>query len=311
VLENPIYKEMICPLTGASLEVDREYIVNKTFGIKYPVIDNIPVILRHKACFDNIAEKQNEQDKPKVLQVIKHFDERAAKYDEAANWVHSTNNLRAISCFLQKLYSKSVPLAIDLGGGTGALLPVLNSFAKEVVCVDVCLKMLQQGRYQRDVGICAEAEALPFKSEFCDLVIVRQAIHYFDFTNSLQEIKRVLKKNGMLILIQIVSPEGEAGLWIDKLTMLRQKNRQNTFTHSSIIKKVKEAGFKMVANQLWIDRSSTQSLLSYENNLKTKEVIMSFFNNASAHIKASLNFVQQDSHYSYNRYWSFTAFVRS
>ena len=100
------------------------------------------------------------------------------------------------------LKDKSNLNILDIGAGTGAL----SDFVYEInpnskfICVDPAFGMLKYApNYTfKVVGV---AENLPVKSDSIDLILIGEAIHHFrDVDKSLVEIKRVLKKDGILFL---------------------------------------------------------------------------------------------------------------
>jgi ubiquinone/menaquinone biosynthesis C-methylase UbiE len=98
---------------------------------------------------------------------------------------------------------------LDVGAGTGYLSLPLSKF-HNVVALDASLDMLE---YAKKVAkkrksliypVVGMAEALPFKSQSFDLVVSSFALHHFsNLTMTLQEMMRVLKPEGHLILMDI------------------------------------------------------------------------------------------------------------
>src|SRR5262249_42626153 len=93
---------------------------------------------------------------------------------------------------------------LDVGCGAGQTL-LANYLAADTVAVgvDPDLSALLLGR-QLGGGIrfvCARGEALPFKSEYFDLVISRVALPYMHIRVALAEMCRVLKSDGSLWIV--------------------------------------------------------------------------------------------------------------
>ncbi|MCK4790116.1 MAG: methyltransferase domain-containing protein [Desulfobacteraceae bacterium] len=325
MIKKDLLQILECPFTHDRLNFEEGKLVNEVWRIKYPIHREIPILLIDEielpSGVGSIEELVQKTEAPSSLRdltgchdarlnraIIDHFTYRSSNYDSQANWVHSGENLDAITRFLGQIFNHRACRALDLGCGTGALFGILSSFVDNMIGVDICLAMLERNLdFGRNL-ICSLAERLPFKPNIFDIVISRQAFHYFDLKWTLQEIKRVLKPDGILVIIQIASPEGEVGSWVSRFTTMRQKHRRHVFTHSSLISLITHIGFSLVHDILWRDRSSTRSFLSYETSHEKIIEILTFFRQAPSDVANSLAIVERNGHYEYNRYWSFVAF---
>ncbi len=96
---------------------------------------------------------------------------------------------------------------IDLGCGSGNDTKYLLSRGKAVIVCDFSLKAIENIRKNFPEVLGAECfdmtESFPFEDNFSELIIADLSIHYFseEVTEAvLEEIKRVLKPNGILLL---------------------------------------------------------------------------------------------------------------
>ena len=92
---------------------------------------------------------------------------------------------------------------LDLAAGTGKLTRLLVPAGAEVVAVEPVAAMREQLRALLP-GIDVRdgtAEALPLDDESVDVVTVAQAFHWFDPPVALAEMHRVLRRNGLLVLM--------------------------------------------------------------------------------------------------------------
>jgi len=105
---------------------------------------------------------------------------------------------------------------LDLGCGAGhASYALARGGAKEVVAYDLAPAMLEvvateaQSRGHAQIQISqGPAESLPFPDAGFDLVVTRySAHHWLDMRRGVHEAARVLKPGGMLIVIDVISPE--------------------------------------------------------------------------------------------------------
>ena len=94
-------------------------------------------------------------------------------------------------------------LVLDLGCGTGLLGNILAGHGFKVVAVDISMESLRVSR-QREFNIYpvqADAMFLPFDKESCDAVVSLGAWRHFrDPRQVVEEVSRILKKEGVLIL---------------------------------------------------------------------------------------------------------------
>lgn len=118
----------------------------------------------------------------------------------------------------------------DLGTGAGFTAFAMAQFSRRVVASDLTRPMLLETRRiggERRLGRLMlsqnAAEQLPFAGESLDLVTCRVAGHHFaDFERALDEIRRVLKAGGSLVMADTVAPEDDAaGAWLNHVELRR------------------------------------------------------------------------------------------
>ena len=130
----------------------------------------------------------------------KHYENLAESYDEKLNIYCQERFLSLIKKFE---YGK----ILDVGCGTGYIQSRLN---KDAVGLDLTHELLKRNNGK---SVCANAEKLPFKSKTFDLVFSINLIeHVKNHYKLIMECKRVLKKNGILI---IVTPNGDMEFILD------------------------------------------------------------------------------------------------
>ena len=95
---------------------------------------------------------------------------------------------------------------LDIGCGTGVLIQRLLQVSPEIEVfgIDSCAKMLEIAKQKLPKSVDLKvgiADNLPFPSNSFDVVVSTSAFHYFrDPSQALQEAKRVLKRNGRLVI---------------------------------------------------------------------------------------------------------------
>lgn len=106
---------------------------------------------------------------------------------------------------------------LEIGTGTGALIPVLKALAPNalVTSVDLAYNMLSQARQRRPDAYLLQADAhhLPLASASVDLVICHNSFpHFADKPQALHEIQRVLRPAGTLLIMHNNSREFVNGI---------------------------------------------------------------------------------------------------
>ncbi|MCH7713447.1 MAG: class I SAM-dependent methyltransferase [Chloroflexi bacterium] len=165
--------------------------------------------------------------------------------------------------------------ALDLGTGAGFTAFAMAEFSHQVLAVDPTLGMLQQAQRiasERELSNVAVsrnvAEALPVASGSLDLVTTRMAAHHFqDFEVMLDEVRRVLKPGGVLLMADSVAPEeDDVARWMNGIELRRDyshiENRKATHIESLMEDrglKVSEREFTRIGLRFndWAARTAT------------------------------------------------------
>jgi len=92
---------------------------------------------------------------------------------------------------------------VDVGAGTGKLTRLLVPFGPRVIAVEPVPQMLTKLRevVPGTEAMAGTAEALPLADASVDAITVAQAMHWFDHSQALPELRRVLRPSGSLGLI--------------------------------------------------------------------------------------------------------------
>jgi len=90
---------------------------------------------------------------------------------------------------------------LDVGGGTGRVSSVLGDLVDEVVVVDLSFSMLKKALHFPLRLVCSYSEILPFAGSSFDRIIMVDALHHVvDQAQSIREMLRVLKPEGVLVI---------------------------------------------------------------------------------------------------------------
>ncbi|KAJ4945144.1 hypothetical protein JOQ06_013680 [Pogonophryne albipinna] len=102
-----------------------------------------------------------------------------------------------------QIYTRTFPLALDIGGGKSHIAEHLNKeFVERLFLTDISEKALKQSR-QTEIPthhVLADEEFLPFKENTFDLVVSSLSLHWInDLPGALRQIHQVLKPDGVFI----------------------------------------------------------------------------------------------------------------
>ncbi len=111
---------------------------------------------------------------------------------------------------------------LDVGAGTGKLTQTLLLTGAEVLAAEPApdLRRVLGAVLAPDRILDGTAEALPLDSASVDAVAVGDAFHWFDGARAPDELARVLRPGGHLVLVSHVPLVGEPGTWRAELRAL-------------------------------------------------------------------------------------------
>jgi ubiquinone/menaquinone biosynthesis C-methylase UbiE len=143
------------------------------------------------------------------MQLQKYFDQLASTWDKEL----TQERLNCLSNIIKELNIKSGYCVLDLGSGTGVLLPFLIAELGDegkIVALDFSAEMLVQGKAKSSLPIVdfvqADGMAIPLADDSMDLAICNSVFpHFDDKVGALKEITRVLKNNGRLVICHTMS----------------------------------------------------------------------------------------------------------
>lgn len=96
--------------------------------------------------------------------------------------------------------SPSTHFALDCATGSGQSAISLANYFNQILAIDSSQKQLNQAiHHDKIVYQVGMAENLPVENHSLDLITVAQALHWFDLEQFYQEVRRVLKPNGLLV----------------------------------------------------------------------------------------------------------------
>jgi ubiquinone/menaquinone biosynthesis C-methylase UbiE len=143
------------------------------------------------------------------MQLQEYFDQLAPTWDEEL----TRDRLECLGNIVKELDIKPGYYVLDIGSGTGVLLPFLIAELGDegkIVALDFSAEMLGQAQaknFPPIVGFAqADGLAIPLADNSVDLAICNSVFpHFNDKVKALKEIARVLRNNGRLVICHTMS----------------------------------------------------------------------------------------------------------
>jgi len=146
-----------------------------------------------------------------AMQLQEYFDHLAPTWDKEL----TPERLKCLGNIVKELGIKPGYHVLDIGSGTGVLLPFLIAELGDegkIVALDFSAEMLGQAQaknFPPIVGFAqADVLAIPLADNSVDLAICNSVFpHFNDKVKALKEIARVLRNNGRLVICHTMSRE--------------------------------------------------------------------------------------------------------
>lgn len=239
--------------------------------------------------------------------IIEHFSMRAVSYDSISAWVKNEKILKRMIQFFPE--GDKDYCILDLGAGTGAVSKyILNNYKGNVkiTALDFCSSMLEEINDARIQTVEATAEKMPFSDNSFDIVISRQCLHYIEnLDETLLEIKRVLRKDGIFILGQIVPFDVITASYWRKIIQIRQPLRKWYYTTEQWDEKLIKNGFR-IAQRCGCTHQGSVSKWIAKYNITDQELIDKYemlLRDADDNYKNVYSVRESNSDILYNAYW--------
>ncbi|MBP9151963.1 MAG: class I SAM-dependent methyltransferase [Flavobacteriales bacterium] len=142
---------------------------------------------------------------------------------------------------------------LDVATGTGSLAIALSAKAKEVVAIDLSSKMLDMARKKRTKDnlsfLQMDASEMNFQDDKFDIVTISLGLHDMPLdirTAVLEEVKRVLKKDGKLYILEYDLPQNKfIGRCTSSLINTFESKYYQSFIKSELADYLNSFGFKV------------------------------------------------------------------
>jgi ubiquinone/menaquinone biosynthesis C-methylase UbiE len=152
---------------------------------------------------------------------MKNMDEHFLRIADKFNDIRTTDHepIEHIRDLLSK-YERCVAVDIGCGAGRYALLLLQMMPQLHLTCLDrsssmiaETTRLLHDANIDRFEAATADASEFPLDSDSVDVVFTFNALHHFVIPAFLREARRVLKKEGMIVIYTRLLFQNEASIW--------------------------------------------------------------------------------------------------
>ncbi|MDR3692160.1 MAG: methyltransferase domain-containing protein [Fimbriimonas sp.] len=187
--------------------------------------------------------------------VASNFGPVAANYATSAG--HA--NKQALAELVELIVPASDSVMLDIATGAGNVALAFSPYVAKVVAFDLTPAMLEQtlrSARERRIGnveaVQGVAEELPFENRAFDLVTVRLAPHHYaDIVKAVNEMARVLRPGGKLLIVDTTVPEDdELDREINEIEWIRDDSHVRNYRPSEWRRMVESAGLQVLSEEI-------------------------------------------------------------
>ena len=152
----------------------------------------------------------------KKEQVAQMFDTISGNYDGLNRVISFGIDVKWRKKVVQLVADKNPKIILDIATGTGDLAILMaQTNAEKIIGLDISAGMLEVGKNKIEAKnlskkiemLLADSEAMPFEDDTFDAITVAFGIRNFEHLNQgLTEILRVLKPNGIFVILETSNP---------------------------------------------------------------------------------------------------------
>lgn len=139
-------------------------------------------------------------------------------WEEDAYWTRVKNIL--ISIIEERIRGLNNKLFLEIGCGYSAYIPIANSMGMETVGFDLSRGLLRLNK--KTSRVCGDGENLPFVDDSIDFLLVVGVIHHApNQEKMIDELARIVKPGGSLLIIEPHSMSINYFYWASRLVLIR------------------------------------------------------------------------------------------
>lgn len=188
---------------------------------------------------------------------------------------------------IQCINAKKTDSVLEVAAGTCICGRSIAPFVNSVTCVDATPAMLEIGKEQAIAAglsnlsfVNGFVEELPFAEESFDVVMTRLSFHHFtEMKQPFDEMNRVLKRGGKLVIIDMEATAEELRTIEDELETLRDPSHVRNRSKEEFLTLYESKGYQLtkleytqipVSLQAWMNLTKTPS--DVQTNIRERMV---------------------------------------
>jgi len=198
--------------------------VNPLTGVRYPVIDNIPIFLKEEQI---LVQSIDTDTGCEVFDYRSHYENDAREFDyfdhQDSGYTHQERT-RSRQSILNSVPADAITI-LDIGCGSAWVASKLLPKGKKVISMDISSsnprKALKKFPHPNHAAIVADAFFLPFQNGSLDVVIASEVLeHVVDPERFISKVCEKIKPGGKFIMLTPYNEKLEYSLCIhcNKLT---------------------------------------------------------------------------------------------
>lgn len=138
--------------------------------------------------------------------MLNDFDSYAKEYSETISLINDLDTWVYL-----KYLPKKCGNVLDVGCGSGDLLASLSKYFDECYGIDASKSMLEIAK-QKGTNFkltLGDANVLPYPDNYFDYVVSHTTFHHLDLPKALNEVKRVVKSGGGVVIVDVVKEKNK------------------------------------------------------------------------------------------------------
>lgn len=186
-----------------------------------------------------------------------YFSPLARKYDKTVSerYVYTPVKQELLRCLKQEISVNRDMRLLDVACGTGKLLELaigeLSLKPKQLAGIDLSEAMIEEAKDKSSLKgaklVKGNANELPWEDGKFDVVTTTFSFHHFASKQSLAEIRRVLKSDGVLAIADLCPPPWLSAQTFDRIMIFLSKCRVGGYRNQNELREfLAENGFKTV-----------------------------------------------------------------
>ena len=145
----------------------------------------------------------NEEEDMIMTNIIELYNNLIVKLQEFTYTIGTSKRIQVMSEYLD---IRPNDILLDIGGNSGKVTEAYSNNCGEIVVLEPKRNIVEYGKSRRPniKFIEGQAENISLPNEYFDKVIASASFHHFsDQDKALEEMKRVLKSDGKIIILEI------------------------------------------------------------------------------------------------------------